>query len=231
MCGSNPFCSTLDGTCSCSQRMASQSLMTSPLILFSVLRDQRSVLEEILQSLHCISENLKTHKTPDSSSSNHIRCEVSSPDHVLASISKSSSYTFKLKIVNSPPCTLYKDRNWSLKFAIVDNADKSVTLSNNERFRLGVFTADYPPTELFENTSGGRILKGNSEVYGSKEVEFRKFSITEVSSHYRNSVFYLVVVTENNSLVKPLVISELNVKARKTSDKLTKHPKLQENTK
>lgn len=226
MCGTNPLCKILDGSCFCSQHVVFQSFPPNPLVLVSALHSQRSLLEDILQSLHYIGQNILTINSLVPSSSGQSTCELSSPGHILASLGKSLSYPYKLSIINSPPNILYKDRNFSLKFAIVDNNNESVTIPNTERFRLGIFTVDYPPTELVGNTAGERILKGNFEAYGCGEVEFRKVCITEVSSHYRNSVFYLAVVAESNSLVKPLVISDLVVKARKISDKPSKQLKL-----
>lgn len=222
MCGINPFCAALDGKCECSAKMQRPRLALNPGLILQSLVTQQSTLKNILETLNSLNSNLVSLTSPSIQNSS----ELSSPSQILSAISSKSDYQYRLKTLNHAPDVLYKDRNFSLKFEIVDDKDHRVVLTNKEKFNLGLFTADYPPNELIINTSGDKVLKGNCEIPANSIVEFKKISICEVSSHFRNSVFNLVIKSEINSLVQPLVIPDLTVKARKSSDKTTKTRKL-----
>lgn len=223
MCGFNPFCPDQEGKCECLVKMQRPIMHLNPSLILKNLVIQQSTLQSILESLQSISSNIDFLTSP--SSQNHF--ELSSPSQILSAISTNSQYQYSLKPLVHISDIQYKDRNFSLKFEIVDDKDSQVVLPDKEKFILGIFTADYPPNELIINTSGDKVLKGNCEIYASHIVEFSKICICEVSSHFRNSVFYLVIKSENDSLVQPLVIPNLMVKARKKPNKAKKHQKFE----
>jgi hypothetical protein len=61
-------------------------------------------------------------------------------------------------------------------------------------------------------------MRGTIETESSNLVHFHKIVIKEVTSHFRNGWFYLVVVPKQDSRVKPLIINNFVIKARKIAD-------------
>ncbi|OMJ80339.1 hypothetical protein SteCoe_19437 [Stentor coeruleus] len=154
-------------------------------------------------------------------------------------------HIFSLELLSEMPNPAYKERSFSLLIQIVDANGNKTTLTENLDFAIQLFTMESPPKllkantsgdkiikgnldfaiQLFTmesppklvkaNTSGDKIIKGNAEVKSNSTVIFTKIAIKEVSSHFRNGYFFLVVAPKNCRYIKPLIIENLIVKARK----------------
>jgi hypothetical protein len=119
-------------------------------------------------------------------------------------------------ILNSElPSPAYKERAFALKASIIDNAGAKVTLKKTEEFEIKLFSVENPPNSLQFNSAGEKILRGQLHVESSSKVLFSKIFINEVSSHFRNAVFFLVIVPRDIGLIQPLIIPDIIVKARK----------------
>ena len=115
------------------------------------------------------------------------------------------------------PNPAYRERAFSIEIEIIDRDGGRVALTNNETFRLKIFTNDKPPVVLENNTNGDKIIRGNVRVEGTSKICFKKIFINEVTSKYRNGDVFLVVVPDNFSVIRPLVIPNFVIKAKKTA--------------
>lgn len=122
---------------------------------------------------------------------------------------------FSLELLSEAPSPAYKERSFSLLIQIVDINGNKATMIENLDFVLQLYSMENPPKLVKVNTSGDIIIKGNAEVQSNSTVVFTKIAIKEVSSHFRNGVFFLVVAPKNCRYIKPLIIENLIVKARK----------------
>ena len=144
------------------------------------------------------------------------REEVTTPEHILAVLcSGKSNHTYSLRLVSDLPQPAYKERAFSMMLEIVDNSNEKVSMPIPLHFKIMLFTTESPPKLLKVNTSGDKIMRGTIEVESSGVVFFRKIVIKEVTSHFRNGCFFLVVMPKNSNDIKPLVIENFVIKARK----------------
>ena len=107
---------------------------------------------------------------------------------------------------------------------IVNQNNEKISMPIPVNFKIMLFTTESPPKLLKVNTSGDKIMRGTVEVESSGVIFFRKIVIKEVTSHFRNGCFFLVVMPKNSNEIKPLVIENFVIKARKilTSDPVKK---------
>ena len=150
-----------------------------------------------------------------------------SPDQVpslsiVDYICKPGLYKYQLNLEDKLIFPLYKERNFCLNLSISDLNGNKAKLRNPEKFQLCLYTSENPPKPVTYNTSGSNVLRGNIETFANSDIAFFKVCINEVSSHFRNGDFTLVVMPESHSEVKPLVIQNVVVKARKISVSNTK---------
>ncbi|OMJ85979.1 hypothetical protein SteCoe_12614 [Stentor coeruleus] len=126
------------------------------------------------------------------------------------------NHSFSLQLASDIPHPAYKERVFSLILNIVDLNGVKVHLQQNYVFKIMLYTADNPPKLLMINTSGVKIIRGTTEIEGNSIVIFKKIVVNEVSSHFRNGSFFLVVMAKDIDFIKPFVFPEFVVKARKT---------------
>jgi hypothetical protein len=98
---------------------------------------------------------------------------------------------------------------------IVDGKGERVNMTAAINFKIMLFTTESPPKLMKVNTSGDKIMRGTVEVESNGVVLFRKIVVKEVTSHFRNGCFFLAVAPKNSSEIKPLVIENFVIKARK----------------
>jgi len=128
---------------------------------------------------------------------------------------------------------LYKERNFDLNINLVDANGDVVLNSNPIPISFCVYSADIEPTVILNSKSGQPMIKGNSEselFHGG--AQFRKIHLREVSSYFTNGWVHLVVYPKapsftynakestleqviDHRLIKPLVISEMVIRAKK----------------
>lgn len=128
------------------------------------------------------------------------------------------SFTSKLTLQSSLPSPAFKDRAFSLSVSIQPppSDPNEDSIHRSLRAKLFLFTAENPPKMLRTTTLGEKIIKGDTEVENEGcEFHFRKVVVKEVTSHFPNGSFFLVVALINQVTIKPLIIDKFIVKARK----------------
>ena len=115
---------------------------------------------------------------------------------------------------------------------MVDANGQRTSLTDPVHFQVMIFSNENPPKPINFNTSGDKILKGTVQAQGSSTVYFRKIAIKEVTSHFRNGSFFFVVMPIDASYIKPFIVENFVVKARKvaTEESLRKKAKIEEIT-
>ncbi|CAG9314086.1 unnamed protein product [Blepharisma stoltei] len=127
----------------------------------------------------------------------------------------STEFQYFIKLTSEVPEPAYKERAFMLTAQIIDGQGNQVTLPSSLKFKIMIFTSENPPKLLLINTSGDKIMRGTTEVESNSQIVFSKVVIKEVTSHFRNGWFYLVIKPVENSSIKPLIIENLVIKARK----------------
>ena len=122
---------------------------------------------------------------------------------------------YSLSLISEMPNPAYKERSFSLLLQIVDKNGEKVILPESINFKIMLFTTESPPKVMKINTSGDKVLKGTVEAQGNSTVFFRKIAIKEVTSHFRNGCFFFIVTTKDTNTIKPLIVENFVVKARK----------------
>jgi hypothetical protein len=119
---------------------------------------------------------------------------------------------------------------------LVDMNDERVHNTNKIPMSLTLYTCENPPKLIEKNTAGQKMLKGFVDQSLLEGIcNFEKVQIKEVTSHYRGGWIFLVAMpcmtplgtnkTDNFidfTKVKPLVIDEVVVKAKKPKKKSDK---------
>jgi len=108
--------------------------------------------------------------------------------------------------------------------------------TNKISLNVNIYTEDNPPILIKTNTQGKSAIKGgNDKILNDGLCVFSKLQIREVTSHYRNSKVFIVVVPceysmeptkhlqapynigknfIDYSMIQPLILSDISVKAK-----------------
>lgn len=211
------------------QQINAPQNQTVLLHLLRMVQQQAEVLKMVAENTSCllgklnVIDEMLNHNNASISSKAHELVvpsdESTSPQKLLEIISSGViDYSYQLELVKDLPSPAYKERAFCLNARIVDMQGVPSILSHSTVFKVLIFTTESPPKLLKINTSGDKIMRGTIEMESSDSVYFPKIVIKEVTSHFRNGCFYLVVVPKPDSKVKPLIISNFVIKARKISD-------------
>ncbi|CAG9311862.1 unnamed protein product [Blepharisma stoltei] len=132
-------------------------------------------------------------------------------------IQKGEPFPLTLQLEKPFPARVYKERGFQLKFSVKTVENSIEKLQGNKTFRIILASADEPPTILYSNISGKKIIRGTTESKQNEEgfIEFNNVVINEVSSHYTSGCFSLIVVCIENLAIKPFVRCKIYVRARK----------------
>lgn len=131
---------------------------------------------------------------------------------------------------------LVRERNFALHVKLVDLDGNLVENTNKISLNVRIYTEDNPPILIKTNTQGKSATKGGSDkILSDGLCIFSKIQIREVTSHYRNSKVFVVVMpseysleTTNHmqapyeksknfidySMIQPLILSDISVKAK-----------------
>ena len=114
------------------------------------------------------------------------------------------------------PPQVFKEKGFSLTLRIMTAPGVPCSVSGLH-FRLQLYSEDQPPAKVTLNISGKKVLRGSVDAYSDSEglVFFPNIVINEVSSHYLNNCFTLVVSQSGEQNVKSFALPGLVVKARK----------------
>ncbi|OMJ93157.1 hypothetical protein SteCoe_3978 [Stentor coeruleus] len=250
MCIHNPLCNVADGTCRCHF----ENIKDNPQSPhdFECIPESESVfligmMRLISQQNQMISSIIKTakeilikisepHEREDKSEGIYMKTTTERPisEKMLEEylFHSETSFTYFLELINEPPSLVYNQRAFSLSLTVVDSFKKPVILEKPQIFKLSLYTAENPPKLLKTCISGDKIVSGTTKIQTSSQVVFEKILINEVTSHLITGAVFLVISAEPESAIKPYIIKNFIVKARKrVEDKCIKMHKgdLQDN--
>ena len=232
MCNLNILCKVSDGTCNCASPgcpgivkpipvpLGNPMESTIIISLFRMINQQNDLIRKISEDtrltadkINKLSESFGMKTTPQAEVASD---DVTNSEKLLKILcGEESSHEFFLQVMSDLPEPAYKERAFSVLLHIVNAKGEKVTLPSSVAFTIMIFTTESPPKALKVNTSGDKIMRGTIESEGCSTVFFRKVVIKEVTSHFRNGCFFLVIAPKNAANIKPLVIPNFVIKARK----------------
>jgi hypothetical protein len=146
--------------------------------------------------------------------------ELTTPSQLLLTLTgPEASYPYVLRLIDPIPKPVYKERAFSFSVDVVDSSGKNIIFMESLILDIFLYTADNPSKRVEISTAGEKIIRFICENFDGTLLKFRKVCVQEVTSHYRNGSLLLVVTCKNNRLIKPLIIEDFIVKARKIPSK------------
>jgi hypothetical protein len=127
-------------------------------------------------------------------------------------------YAYTLRLVDTSLPTVFKHKPVTLRFVVSDLEGVPVELPTATMFNLELWLSANPTMQLEKSHKGHTLLSGCTQVSSNGEMEFRKFYISEVSSHYTNNNFILVI-RPLDLTIRPFILRDFVVKARKPTQK------------
>ena len=134
---------------------------------------------------------------------------------------KQENYIHKLCVVGEAPSMVLKEKGFELNLEVHDMNENKIYCEH--LFKVKLFTNEIPPKPLKLNIASKKILRGTIESYmnSTGSISFDNIVINEVSSHYINESFTLIVSSDSSD-IKPLIIESLYVRARNSNKKSNK---------
>ncbi|CAG9323833.1 unnamed protein product [Blepharisma stoltei] len=176
--------------------------------------------KQISDSLDNIIEQIKliNHSNSSQSQPNLLADEHAQIDQIFQWASANNNFVHFIQLADALPSVIYKEKGFELRVFVADKNDIQIQIPNTQKFKVLLFSSENPPKLLKLNISGKKIIRGTTEsvMYSDGFVYFSNVVINEVTSHYTNDAFYLVIMALNSTSIKPLVIGNVSVKARKT---------------
>ena len=126
-------------------------------------------------------------------------------------------FPFHIRLEKEVELPVLKEKAFKLLVSLRDFEDNLVFLDEDSRFKIAVFTQEEKPIQLVKNISGKPIIRGTieAEMQENGLISFVNVVVNEVSSHYHNDRLSLVVFNMTNEKVKPLIIKNIIVRARR----------------
>ncbi|OMJ81232.1 hypothetical protein SteCoe_18349 [Stentor coeruleus] len=235
MCKFNVMCQAKDGACNCCESTPFSPQVVRPVLpsapsdttllyhLYALVTQQNEVIRTLseqtataLKKVETLTKGLEASTLSESSSIVVPREEVTTSEHILSILcGTKTNHPYSLRLLSEIPQPAYKERAFSLMIEIVDRNNNKVNMPIPVNLKIMLFTTESPPKLMKVNTSGDKIMRGTVEVETNGVALFRKIVIKEVTSHFRNGCFFLAVVPKNCCDIKPLVIENFIIKARK----------------
>lgn len=127
------------------------------------------------------------------------------------------NYEYSITLVENLPSVILKEKGFKLAVGLMDINQKRIHIPIEFKFKIEIFSMDEPAKLLESNIHGKKILRGTltANTYDHWTVIFSNIVINEVSSHYSNDSLRLVVSLIGSHIVKPLIISNVSIRARK----------------
>ena len=135
----------------------------------------------------------------------------------LSEILKDDTNTYSIVLLESFPSNILKEKGFKISIGLIDANNKKVQIPHDFKFKVELYTTDTPSKLLEFNIHGKKILRGTVTAFTDDNwsVNFNNIVINEVSSHYRNDCLKMVIQIIGSHIVKPLVINNFSVRARK----------------
>jgi hypothetical protein len=232
MCNLNIKCPVSDGSCQCTAGNCPSIVKPVPIplinpqegalvmSLFKLIAQQNELIRKISEDARVTAEKISSlSQNLGLKPAKQVECgseEMTNPEQLFAILcGENPKHDFSLQLISEMPSPAFKERAFSMLLQIVNENGEKVTLPNSLGFQIMIFTTESPPKMLKVNTSGDKIMRGTVEADGNSTVFFRKIVIKEVTSHFRNGCFFLVIAPKNATNVKPLIVPNFVIKARK----------------
>ena len=132
-------------------------------------------------------------------------------------ISSGRNFNMILTLVSEFPQIIYKEKGFHMHLQVRYANGEIAILPSTYSFEIALFTMENPPKLLKTNISGRKFSRGTYETVpdANGNIHFQNIVINEVSSHYPNDSFCLVILCPSLSYIKPLATSGISVRARK----------------
>lgn len=229
MCNFNIACASGEGTCECGKtRGFTEIIKPVPIpvcapneanyltTLFRIILQQNEMIKNIADQTKAVLDRLSNISENQHTSASVTNEEVTTSSQLQKIIcGQDYDCQYSLNLISEMPNPAYKERSFSLLLQIVDKNGEKVILPESLNFKVMLFTTENPPKVMKINTSGDKVLKGTVEAQGNSTIFFRKIAIKEVTSHFRNGCFFFVVTTKDTNTIRPLIVENFVVKARK----------------
>lgn len=244
MCIHNPICNVADGTCSCYFENINdnpqglhdfgnipESESVFLIVMMRLISQQNQLISSIIKTMKEILIKIsEPHEQEDKGKVIYMQPAIEKPisekgftDYLFH---PETPFTYSLELKDEPPSLVYKQRAFSLSLTVVDSLKKPVILEKPQIFKLSLYSAENSPKLLKNCISGDKIISGTTKIQASSQVVFEKILINEVTSHLVTGAVFLVISAEPESTIKPYIIKNFIVKARKrVEDKCTKKHK------
>lgn len=143
--------------------------------------------------------------------------EVSTEADILQLIAgPKADFRYTLRLLTPLPQPVYKERAFGLTLEVIDQTGTR-TKDLQVNCKLLLFSCEKPAKLLRTNTSGDKVMHGSVEATITDGIcAFPNIVIKEVTSHFKNGVFFLVIAASDLQ-VRPLVVENLVVKARRVN--------------
>lgn len=135
--------------------------------------------------------------------------EVSSVDDVLNSILGGETINFEYEISPTLPPTnsFFKGKEASIYLSIPG-------IEHDMPITIQAMTSDYPPKFITNSTNGDLFIKYRPVGINSVSTKVT-FKLCDVSSRYLNSWIYLVFYIRDNLTIKPFILQEVIIRAKR----------------
>lgn len=132
------------------------------------------------------------------------------------------SYRARLGVIGETIEQAYKERGFSLTLQIL-GSDGMPRRTSGIRCKICLYSQETPPKRVMQNIAGKKILRGTVEADSDSEgvVNFGNIVVNEVTSHYINDAFYLVVMPASPD-IQPFTINSFSVRARKPMKRMSR---------
>jgi len=143
--------------------------------------------------------------------------EVSTEADIIQLITgQKADFRYTLRLLTPLPQPVYKERAFSLTVEVIDQTGKRAS-GQPFNCKLLLFSCEKPAKLLRTNTSGDKVMHGSLEATVVDGVcVFPNVVIKEVTSHFKNGVFFLAVAAVEVQ-ARPFVVENLVVKARRVN--------------
>lgn len=243
MCNLSLACQVWDGSCNCTSGepcvykpipvpFVPQSDPSILLTLFKIINEQNEMIKRLAEQTKSGLDRITLlEKEIEAKDSLSVSEENLSPVKMIEILyGPNAKFEYTLNLVSEIPSPAYKERAFSILFQVTDLQGKQVTCEKKLNFKAELYNTENPPKLVKFNTAGESIMRGTMEVESTGTVLFRKIILKEVSSHFSKGCFYLVISCKDSNNIKPFVIENLVVKARKiNTEKAVKKLRVEEN--
>lgn len=139
----------------------------------------------------------------------------------LQKIFTEEDYQYSISLTEDLPSIILKEKGFQISIGLFDTSLKRLQIPFHFKFQIELYTMENPPKFLEHNIHGKKILRGTltSFTVDNWKVIFNNIVINEVSSHYPNDSLKIVVQHVGSHLIRPLVINNVSVRARKNINK------------